>query len=135
LILPNFVTGETRKSIEQDSEILFVNFTDYYLSVQAQNADINDLFKEITLKTGVRIISEPPIDYQISIDFKKKGFTRGMKLILSQLRPDEYKGKLKLGKTFAGSIYTIRRIPEQEKRARREKKFLVRQASLALLME
>jgi len=81
---------------------LFVDFNDYYLSVQTQNADINDLFKEISLKTGVRIIAESPIDCQISIDFKKKGFTRGMKLILSHLGLDEYKGKLKLGKTFCG---------------------------------
>ena len=121
LILPALAIADDTKSIRQDSDILSVDFTDYYLSVQAQNADINDLFKEISLKTGVKIIAESPIDCQISIDFKKKGFTRGMKLIISQLGPDEYKGKLKLGKTFAGSIYTIRRISEQEISARREK--------------
>ncbi|MCK5506013.1 MAG: tetratricopeptide repeat protein [Thermodesulfovibrionia bacterium] len=121
LILPALgIAGDT-KSVRQDTDILFVDFTNYYLSVRAQHIDINDLFKEISLKTGVRIIAESPIDYQISIDFKKKGFTRGMKLILSQLGADKYKGKLKLGKTFAGSIYTIRRISEQQISARREK--------------
>lgn len=121
LIFPALVIADDTKSPQQDTDILSVDFTDYYLSVQAQNADINDLFKEISLKTGVRIIAESPIDCQISIDFKKKGFTRGMKLILSQLGPVEYKGKLKLGKTFSGSIYTIRRISEHEISARREK--------------
>ena len=121
LVLPNFAAADSNKSIRQDSDILLVDFTDYYLSVQAQDIDINDLFKEISLKTGVRIIAESPIDFQISIDFKKKGFTRAMKLILSQLGPDEYKGKLKLGKTFADSVYTIRRISEKEISARREK--------------
>ena len=121
LIFPVLAIADNTKSIRQDTDILSVDFTDYYLSVQAQNVDINDLFKEISLKTSVRIIPESPIECQISIDFKKKGFTRGMKLILSQLRPDEYQGKLKLGKTFAGSIYTIRRISEQQISARREK--------------
>ena len=121
LVFPALAIADNTKSIPQDTDILCVDFTDYYFSVQAQDIDANDLFKEISLKTGVRIIAESPIDCQISIDFKKKGFTRGMKLILSQLGPDEYKGKLKLGKTFAGSIYTIRRISEHEILARREK--------------
>lgn len=121
LILPALAIADDTKSIRQDTDILSVDFTDYYLSVQAQNADINDLFKEISLKTGVRIVTESPIDYRISIDFKNKGFTRGMKLILSQLGPDEYKGKLKLGKTFTDSIYTIRKTSEKEISARREK--------------
>jgi len=120
-VLSALAIADDTKSIRQDTDILSVDFTDYYLSVKAQNADVNDLFKEISLKTGVRIVTESPIDCQITIDFKKKGFTRGMKLILSKLGPGEYRGKLKLGKTFAGSIYTIRRTSEQEISARREK--------------
>jgi tetratricopeptide (TPR) repeat protein len=120
-ILSNFAAAESGKSAEEGSEILSVDFTDYYLSVQAQDVDINDLFKEITSKTGVRIIAASPLDCRISIDFKKKGFTRGMKLILTQLSPGEHQGNFKLGKTFSDSIYTIRRTSEQELSARKEK--------------
>jgi len=135
LILPNFAAADSKKSIRQDSDILFVDFTDH-LSVQAQDVDINELFKEISLKTCVRIIAELPIDCQISIDFKKKGFTKGMKLILFQLGPDEYKGKLQLGNTFSGSIYAIRRISEQEISVRREKaKLLAKSEYMTLLVE
>lgn len=105
----------------QMNDSLFVEFKDYYLSVKAQNKDINDVFKEISAKTGVKIFSDSRIESSISIDFKKKGFTRGMKLILNQLGPDEYKGKLNLGKTFSGSIYKIRRVTEKEIREKERK--------------
>ena len=100
LILPVFSIAYDTKNFWRDTDTMAVDFTDYYLSVQTQNAEINDLFKEISLKTGVKIIFDSPIDSQISVNFKKKGFNRGMKLILSQLEPDEYKGDLRLGKTF-----------------------------------
>ncbi len=119
-ILPNVAATDSRKSVKQDSDILTVDFTDYYLSVQAHNADINDLFKEITLKTGVRIITESPIDYQISINFNRKGFTRGMRLILSSLKNGNYEGNFHLGKTFTDSIYKIRKISKAEIQARKE---------------
>jgi len=121
LSLSNFAAADSNKSIKQDSSILFVDFTDYFLSVQAQDVNINDLFKEISSKTGVKIISESPLDCQITIDFKKKGFTRGMKQILSRLSPGEYRGHFKLGETFSGSIYTIQKISEKEISARQEK--------------
>jgi len=121
LLLSSPATADETNTTSQDTNSLSVDFTEYYLSVHAENININDLFKEISSKTGVKIIAESPIDYQVSIDFKKKGFTRGMKLILSQLEPEEYKGKLNLGKTFAGSTYKIRRISEQEIHARQKK--------------
>jgi hypothetical protein len=90
-----------------------VDFTDYYFSVDAYNANLTELFEEITLKTGVEIKGNIPQDYTISIKFDKKGFTRGMNEIVDKIKPGEYEGDFQLGQIFSESIYYIRKRPRE----------------------
>ena len=104
LSLPVFAIAYDTKNFWRDTGTMNVDFTDYSLSVQTQNVELNDLLKEISSKAGVKIIFDSPTESQISVDFKKKEFTQGLKLILSQLGHEEFKGKLRLTKTFPETL-------------------------------
>jgi len=97
--------------LQQDSkkESINVDFTDYYFSVDAQNANLADLFDEITSKTGVKIAGDIPQDYIISVYFDRKGFTRGMNEIVAKIKPGVYEGNFQLGMVFSESTYYVRK--------------------------
>ncbi len=108
----NIEEGPMREDdLQQDLKEGYINvdFTDYYFSVDAQNAELVDLFEEVTSKTGVKIEGDIPQDYIISVYFNRKGFTRGMKEILAKIKPGEYEGDFQLGRIFSESTYFIRK--------------------------
>jgi tetratricopeptide (TPR) repeat protein len=99
---------------------LHVDFTDGYLAVRAADADSGALFAAIAEKTGVRIVTDAPVQGRISIDFERKGFTRGMRMLVARLSPGEYEGEFTLARTFAESTYTIRKADPAAGVAKRE---------------
>ena len=71
LALSSSGAADSVKSTAQNGGTLFVDFADNRLTVHAQNVDANDLFSEITSKTGLEIVTQSPIDGQISVAFRK----------------------------------------------------------------
>ena len=120
IAVSSVATPDTTELIAEDEVILEVDFTDYFLSVKTYNAKMSDLLKEIATQTGVRIVVDSPIEDRVSINFERKGFSRGMRFILSSLKNGNYEGDFHLGKTFADSIYKIREISKDEIGARRD---------------
>lgn len=84
---------------------------------------------------GVNVILDTPIERTITVDFEKKGFTRGMRLVLDALGASEFTGQFELGERFTGSTYRIHKLSAQELDAKRSRAVELNARGEALLDE